>query len=286
MANDETVPMWRNFAAWSAVAAIFYLVVLWGATLIVNGQGMVGLVTAMLRSSRLGLTLGLGLVLSILVVGFTSRKRALNRLRLRNYLILSLAAILVFFLGGLGFNALSGAGTLRAMGVSEWVAAGTGLTITFLSLFGILMTASTHTRAELVEDEESAEDLRERSRLYMTSFGCMTACGALLAGLSLAGPAGVIPPTVAAAGAAALVAVFVVLGIASRRLSDELGHALSREAGSIAFHLTLAIGGGWAILARIGYVPAPASLDWLTLFTVLMFAASFVAVGRRRMLTR
>ena len=48
----------------------------------------------------------------------------------------------------------------------------------------------------------------------------------------------------------------------------------------------LAVGGGWAMLAHLGYVPAPAPLDWLTMLTLLMFAASFIALGRRKMLTR
>jgi hypothetical protein len=31
---------------------------------------------------------------------------------------------------------------------------------------------------------------------------------------------------------------------------------------------------------------APAPLDWLTLFTLLLFAATFIALGRRKLLTR
>jgi len=77
-----------------------------------------------------------------------------------------------------------------------------------------------------------------------------------------------------------------VLGIAARRLSDQLARALSRETGSIAFHLILAAGGGWAMLAHLGFVPAPAALDWLTMFVLLMFVAAFIAAGRRNLLVR
>jgi hypothetical protein len=49
--------------------------------------------------------------------------------------------------------------------------------------------------------------------------------------------------------------------------------------------LVLALGGGWAMLAHLGFVAAPAPLDWLTMFTILMFVAAFIAAGRRKLLT-
>jgi hypothetical protein len=48
--------------------------------------------------------------------------------------------------------------------------------------------------------------------------------------------------------------------------------------------LIVAIGGGWSILAHLCFVLAPTPLDWLTMFTLIMFAASFIAVGRRGLL--
>jgi len=39
------------------------------------------------------------------------------------------------------------------------------------------------------------------------------------------------------------------------------------------------------MLAHLGFVAAPAPLDWLTLFIVLLFVASVVAAGRRKLLT-
>ena len=110
--------------------------------------------------------------------------------------------------------------------------------------------------------------------------------GLLLIVLMLARPAGVLSPAAAVVGALVLIAVLTVLGIAVWRLMDELDRTLSHEAGNMAFYLILALGGGWAMLAQLGFVAGPAPLDWLTLFTVLMFVASFVAVGRRRLLAR
>ena len=40
------------------------------------------------------------------------------------------------------------------------------------------------------------------------------------------------------------------------------------------------------MLAHLGFVAGPASIDWVTLFTVRVVAASFMAVGRRNLLTR
>ncbi|MCY1054832.1 hypothetical protein [Nannocystis sp. SCPEA4] len=282
MANDKTPPMWRNFAAWSAVGAIFYIVVLWGAAVLVHGDGM----GAMLRSKQLAAMLGLSLIFSTAVVGFTSRKRPISLRRLRNFLIQNTAAIVACLLLIWGFSALARAGALGAMGASDWIAAVTGSFLVFFAFLGTFNVGNAHTGADLIDDEGAAEDLRERGRLFVYSFVWMAACGLLLIGLSLAGPGGVLSPAAALAGALVLIAVLTALGIAAWRLSDELGRTLSREAGNMAFYLILLLGGGWAMLAHLGVVAAPAPLDWLTLFAVLLFVASFIAVGRRKLLTR
>jgi hypothetical protein len=282
MANDETTPMWRNFAAWSAVGAIFYSVVLWGATVLVHSDGM----GAILRSKQLAAVLGLSLLFSTAAVGFTSRNRPLSLRTLRNFLIQNVAAIVACLLLFWGFSALGRAGALGAMDASDWVAAVTGSFLVFFASLGTFTVGSAHTGADLIDDEVAAEDLRERGRLFVYSFVWMAACGLLLIGLSLAGPGGVLSPAAALAGALVLIAVLTALGIATWRLSDELGRTLSREAGNMALYLILLLGGGWAMLAHLGLVAAPAPLAWLTLFIVLLFVASVIAVGRRKLLTR
>lgn len=114
----------------------------------------------------------------------------------------------------------------------------------------------------------------------------MAACGLWLIVLALAGPGGVLSPAAALAGALLLIAVLTLLGIATWRLSDELVRTLSYETGNMAFYLILVLGGGWAMLAHLGFVAAPAPLDWLTMFTLLLYVASFIALGRRKLLTR
>ena len=46
------------------------------------------------------------------------------------------------------------------------------------------------------------------------------------------------------------------------------------------------MGGGWAVLAHLDFAEAPAPLDWVTMLTVLMFVASFIVLGRRKLLVR
>lgn len=277
MANDRSAPKWRNFAAWSAVGAIGYFLAVWGGTSVLH-EGGIG---AVLRSRQAAAILGVCLIFSMALVGFSSRKRPVSLRHLRNFAVRNVVAIVACLLLVWGFSNLAHAGALSA---SAWGAAVTGSILVVVAILGLLATASAHTRADLIDDEMAAEELRERGRLFFYSFVWMTACGLLLIGLSLAGP-GVLSPAAALAGALVLIAVLSVLGIAVWRLSDELGRALSREAGNIAFYLILIFGGGAAMLAHLGFAAAPAPLDWLTMFTVLMFVASFIAVGRRKLLT-
>jgi hypothetical protein len=68
------------------------------------------------------------------------------------------------------------------------------------------------------------------------------------------------------------------------RVSDELMRAVNLEAGSLSYGLVVLFGGGWAMLAHLGYSAAPVPLDWLTMFYGLVLLASFIAVGRRGMI--
>lgn len=282
MANEEPAPKWRNFATWSAVGATFYILVVWGVSSFVHEDG----IGAMFRSRAVVAMLGLGLILSMASVGFGSRKRPISLRALRNFVIRDAVAVVACLLIVWGFSALAGAGALDAMGASEWAAAVTGSILVVFAVLGVLVTASAHTGVDLIDDEAAADELRERGRLILYSLVWMAACGLLLIGLALAGPGGALPPSATLAGALVLVAVLSVLTIAVWRQSDELGRTLSYETGNIAFYLTLMLGGGWAMLAHLGFVTAPAPLDWLTMVTALMFVASFIAVGRRKLLTR
>lgn len=279
MANDKPVPTWRNFAAWGAVGAVFSLLFMWAAILFVHQDPM----GAIMRPTRVTAELGLALIFSAVVTGFGNRKRPVALGAVRNFLILNAMAIIAFVFGLRGVRAL---GLKHPMSASELFAVTVGAILVIVALLGGLLTASTRTALNLVEDEVAAEEMRERGRLFLCSFAWLFAYGLLLIGLSLAGPGGVLPRAAAGAGALALIAVLTLLMIAAWRLHDELGRTLSHETGNMAFYLILVFGGGWALLARLGVAPAPAPLDWLTLLSVLMFAASFIVLGRRKLLTR
>jgi len=279
MANDTAQRGWRNFADWSAVGGVFCLSILVIATTLFHQN----LLNVILQPTKLTAVLGLTVWLSMVVTGFANRTRRFTLKALRNFLIQNIVAISAFLLVIATFGKLP---QVRAFGVSQWAAVGTGATLIVTAVLGSLATASARTNFDLIDDEAAAEEMRDRGRLFFFSFIWIAACGLLLLVMSLAGAGGLLSRNGAAAAALALIAVMLVLKNLVKGLTDELGRTLSRESGDIAFHLMLAVGGGWAMLAHLGYVAAPAPLDWLTMLTLLMFAASFIALGRRKMLTR
>lgn len=285
MANDQPAPNWRNLATWGAVGALGYILVVCGAVSLIRQDGLGELLGALPRSAMLAAWMGMGLVFATAVVGFSNRKRPVTPRNLRNFMVRDVMVFIAFLLFVWGFSALGRAGYLRAMGASEWAAAATGSILIFFGLLGSLVMSSTHTSANLVDDEMAAEDMRERSRLFLCSFGWMVACGLLLVGLSLAGPERLLSPVVALSGTLILIAVLTMLGIAAWRMSDELGRTLSHETGNLAFYLIIVLGGGWTILAHLGFVAGPGPVGWLTLFIVLLFVASIIATGRRKLFT-
>jgi hypothetical protein len=109
--------------------------------------------------------------------------------------------------------------------------------------------------------------------------------GAALLALALAGPEGPLAPSVAlVVGAGGLVGG-TLLSVQVYRACDELMLAVNLEAGALTYGLVLMVVGGWALLAHLGYLTSPQPLDLLTAFYVLVLVASFIAVGRRGMLT-
>jgi hypothetical protein len=281
MTIDESTSKWRNFGIWSAVGAAFYVLIVSGMSLVLNGEGLL----AIAKSKAAG-QLGLALIFTAACVGFSMRNKPLSLRRARNFLISSLVTFAVFLLGVWGFASFVGPEIRQAVGASEWVAAALGVVLIFFALMGGFAVASAHTGADLIDNEEAAEDMRERGRLMVYSLAWMVTCGLSLIGLSLAAPGSLLSPAPALVGVLLLIAVAIALSIAVWRIMDELDRTLSQEAGNIAFYLVLLLGGGWAMLAHLGFVAGPAPLDWLTMFTVMMFVASFIAAGRRKLLIR
>lgn len=150
--------------------------------------------------------------------------------------------------------------------------------------FGMMIGVASPQLGARFLNVEDADELREQKRMLGLSGIAMLLWGAGLIALALAAPAGPVPvPAALTIGGGGLV-IGTGLSIAVYRACDELMRAINLEAGALAYGLVLFVVGFWSILAHVGIVAAPAPLDLLTLFYVLVLTASFIVVGRRGML--
>lgn len=132
---------------------------------------------------------------------------------------------------------------------------------------------------------EDADELREQKRMMIWSGAAMLLWGAALLALALAAPDGPVPQMVALVIGAGGLLAGTALSVIVYRACDELMLAVNLEGSAISFTMVLVVIGLWAMLAHLGFAQGPAPLDLLSLFYVLMLASSFIAVGRRGMLT-
>lgn len=270
---------WRNFASWSAAGGLIFIVVVGVASWLGNGDDL----DRFLASGTVDPRLALAFLFSAAVLGLSSLNIPFGWRSLRNFLVLSAAAggIAALVLGGL--LPLVDAGTFGTMGASQWAAAGVGLALLFFAAV-ICIILATSRRGWTLLDAEQAETLNERPRLLFLSWISMAAMGLILILLGLAGPGSVLAAEAALAGALVLCAVVILLSFSVWRLMDELDRTMSYESGTMAFYLILLFGGGWAMLAHLQFVTPAAPLDWLTMLTLITFAASLIAAGRRGLL--
>jgi len=280
MATEDSMSKWRNFASWSAAGGLLVLVMAIAA--IVAGSRS-GDPLAAIVASGTDPRVVLALLLSMAVVGLSSLSKAFTWWRFRNFVIFSAATAVIAMLAIAGIRTLTNTGSYGTMDASRWAAAGTGLVLLSLGILISLVRAAARTGWTLVEAEQ-AETVRERRYLLSLSCFIFAAMGLTLMLLSLAGPHSAVSPLAALAGALLLCIVTAALTVAAWRAMDELDRTLSYETGNIAFYLTLLLGGGWALLAHLGFATAAAPLDWLTMLTAMSFVASFIAVGRRKLL--
>ena len=189
----------------------------------------------------------------------------------------------VGFVAAFGFMQLVDSGLLGTLERSQEVAGLTGIIylLTAMSVAVGLASPSFGARFLNVED---ADELREMKRTLLFSSIGMFAFGLALVLAALAGPDAPIDPMAGLAGFIVLIAIGGYAGIRQQRHTDELMKSVSLEATSLAFYLTFLFGGGWALLAHLGFADGPAPLDWLTMFAGIMLVASFAICGRRGML--
>lgn len=278
MATDNHPPKWRNFLIWSAMGAIVYALPVLAILSLRPGDAL-GAVAA---SGAIIAKLVLVGMVSAMIVGLSMHRRPVSLRNVRNHFIGSAAMIAAALLALSGVRALPGTASL---GASETIAVAVGLVLLMFALFGLVIVTIAHSRTGLLSAQQG-EDIREHGRMTVYSFGSMGSMGLALAVLGLSGPDAPLAPAIALAGALALLVVTTILSLALWPRMDELMRTLSHETGNMGFYLIVILGGGWAMLAHLGVVAAPAPLDWLTLFTLIMFAASIITLGRRGLLGR
>jgi hypothetical protein len=276
MAIDVRTSKWRNTLTWTAASFVALFVYSLAAATVLQ-DGPVGPLSG--AGAEIAIIVASVFVGSA-VIGLSHRKVPFTRRNFIAFLVLSALAIMIF----LSFRwLLVDHLSLQAIGVSAWVSLIFGLVLVAIAIMGLLTTAAAHARLGLVQPEH-AELLLEQGRVLPYSLVVIAAMGLMLVLLSLAGPAGPLSPGVALAGVAVLLGIQAGLTLVIWPRIDELSQTLSRETGNAAYYLIVIVGGGWAILAHLGFAPAPTPLDWLTMLTVIMLAASLIAVGRRGLL--
>ncbi|MFM7378005.1 MAG: hypothetical protein ACKO1O_07740 [Erythrobacter sp.] len=171
---------------------------------------------------------------------------------------------------------------------------GLGMSASFAALVGVMYiviglsvglgTASPKVGARFLNVED-ADELREQKKVLIWSGGGMVLSGLSLIALALAAPDGPVPQAAALVLGVGGMVASVYMSVVVYRQCDELMRAVNLEASAIGYALMMLVVGVWAMLAHLGYTIGPAPLDLLTLFHVLLLLASFIATGRRGMLT-
>lgn len=187
--------------------------------------------------------------------------------------------------GAAGAMAAIDAGLLGTLGMSQEIALLVALMYLLMGLavgFGLV---SPEVGAKFLNVEDADELREQRASLVPSAFSCVTVATGL-AVLALSGEGGAVAPEIALAVFVAGLALTAWLSRQSLRRSDELMQAVMRESGAASFYLAFFVIGGWAVLAHLGFAPAPAMLDVVTLFHALALVAAFLVIGRRGMMVR
>lgn len=202
----------------------------------------------------------------------------------RKFLIPALIGGVAGFAASAGMMRFIDSSAVGGLSGSASIAALVGVAYAVIGLALTLGTASPQMGAKFLNVED-ADELREQKKVLGLSGGAMLLWGVALMALALAAPDGPVPQAVALAIGLAGLVIGTVLSVMVYRASDELMLAVNLEGGAMSYGLVFVVVGGWSMLSHLGYVAAPQPLDLLSLFYVLVLVASFIAVGRRGMLT-
>jgi uncharacterized membrane protein (DUF485 family) len=192
----------------------------------------------------------------------------------------ALVGAVVGYVGFAGFMQLYPTGALGDVGGSELAAAGTSVVYLLMGvMLGIGLLLPRAGAAYLNFEDE--DELRDQRRVMALSILAIIPMGAGLLVLALAGPGGIVDPSLALGIALAAFVIASVLSMLAWREMDELMREMSRECGNLTYYLLALLGGGWAMLGHLGFLPSPTPIDWLTMLVGFPLLAAFVAAGRR-----
>lgn len=202
----------------------------------------------------------------------------------RKLLIPAAGGGLVGFVAAAGTLRLIDSSLVDGLDKSATIAALVGMLYLLIGLMIMVGIASPQMGAKFLNVED-ADELREQKQVLSVSGWAMMLWGAALMVLALAAPGGPVPQAAALAVGLAGLVIGTLLSVKAYRASDELMLMVNLEGGALSYGLSFLIIGGWAMAAHLGYCSAPQPLDLLSLFYALALLASFIAVGRRGMLT-
>ena len=188
-----------------------------------------------------------------------------------------------------GVLALAGTDLLDAMGPSRVVLAGVGLVYMLMGAMVGFGVAAPRAGAAVLNVAD-AEELRDDRANLVFSVLVTTLLGATLLLLAVArGPgfaAGVVAPDVAFGALVLLLVGGAAASWAWRDRFDELGRQLGLEGASWAFYLSWVILFVWGAADFLGLGARLTAIDAVTVTAATLLLGSFVAIGRRGMMTR
>lgn len=185
--------------------------------------------------------------------------------------------------------ALAGAGLLDAMGPSRVALAGVGLVYLLMGGFVAFGLAAPQAGAKLLNVGD-ADELRDDRAGMARSVAVMGVTGALLLLLALARSPGFAAGPVSAEVAMGALLLSTVAGIFAswrwRNAFDELNWQLGLEGCLWAFCISWVVLSLWAAADFLGFGATLTPIDVVTTLSAMMLLGSFVAIGKRGMMTR
>ena len=172
---------------------------------------------------------------------------------------------------------------LQALGTSGIVALAIGVLYAIIGLILFGATSMPKFGQNLLTGPD-AQDLIDARPLYFMQSIAVALLGFALIVIALTGPGLAFEGTTGGIGFLLLFLAGMALWLRSLPLMDELVRTASWESTGWTYGLLVLFGGGWAVLAHIGFAAEPAALDWLSMFWGLALIGSTIAAVKRGML--